>query len=52
LDELKGFHALFGPDALELTRLETAIHRRRSYGGTAPEAVQEALKTAKLEVEG
>jgi argininosuccinate lyase len=52
LSELQGFHPLFGQDALPLTRLETAIHRRRSYGGTAPEAVREALKVAKLEVEG
>jgi argininosuccinate lyase len=52
LSELQGFHPLFGEDALPLTRLETAIHRRRSYGGTAPEAVREALKVAKLEVEG
>ncbi len=51
LAELQGFHPLFGEDALPLTRLETAIHRRRSYGGTAPEAVQEALKAAQLEVE-
>jgi argininosuccinate lyase len=51
LSELQGFHPLFGEDALPLTRLETAIHRRRSYGGTAPEAVREALKVARLEVE-
>jgi argininosuccinate lyase len=52
LSELQGFHPLFGEDALPLTRLETAIHRRRSYGGTAPEAVREALQVARLEVEG
>jgi len=51
LSELQGFHPLFGEDALPLTRLETAIHRRRSYGGTAPEAVREALQVARLEVE-
>jgi argininosuccinate lyase len=51
LSELEGFHPLFGPDALPLTRLETAIHRRRSYGGTAPEAVREAVKVAKAEVD-
>lgn len=51
LSELQGFHQLFGPEALELTRLETAIHRRRSYGGTAPEAVREAIQAAGLEVE-
>jgi argininosuccinate lyase len=52
LSELQGFHPLFGEDALPLTRLETAIHRRRSHGGTAPEAVREALRQARLEVEG
>ncbi len=51
LSELEGFHPLFGQDALQLTRLETAIHRRRSYGGTAPEAVREAVKVAKSEVD-
>ncbi|MCX7601806.1 MAG: argininosuccinate lyase, partial [Meiothermus sp.] len=52
LAELQGFHPLFGEEALALTRLETAIHRRRSYGGTAPEAVRAALEEARLEVEG
>lgn len=52
LFELQAFHPLFTEEALWLTRLETAIHRRRSYGGTAPEAVREALKQARLEVEG
>ncbi len=51
LDELQGFHPLFAEDALRLTRLETAIHRRRSYGGTAPEAVSEAIRVAKSEVD-
>lgn len=50
LDELRSFHAGFGEGALALTRLETAIHRRRSYGGTAPEAVKEALEVARQEV--
>lgn len=52
LGELQNFHAAYEADALELTRLETAIHRRRSYGGTAPEAVKEALEAAKEEVGG
>ncbi|MCS7058945.1 MAG: argininosuccinate lyase [Meiothermus sp.] len=51
LAELQGFHPLFGEEALSLTRLETAIHRRKSYGGTAPEAVRQALSQAKIEVE-
>lgn len=48
--ELQSFHPLFGAEALELTRLETAIHRRRSYGATAPERVREAVEIAKREV--
>ncbi|PZA07828.1 MULTISPECIES: argininosuccinate lyase [unclassified Meiothermus] len=50
LAELQSFHPLFGAEALELTRLETAIHRRRSYGATAPERVREAIEVAKREV--
>ncbi|WP_038055460.1 argininosuccinate lyase [Thermus amyloliquefaciens] len=50
LEELQAHHPLFAEDALPLLRLETAIHRRRSYGGTAPEAVRERLLEAKKEV--
>jgi argininosuccinate lyase len=50
LEELKAHHPLFGEEALPLLRLETAIHRRRSFGGTAPEAVRERLWEAKREV--
>jgi argininosuccinate lyase len=50
LEELRAHHPLFAEDALPLLRLETAIHRRRSYGGTAPEAVRERLLEAKKEV--
>jgi len=50
LEELKAHYPLFAEDALPLLRLETAIHRRRSYGGTAPEAVRARLLEAKKEV--
>ncbi|WP_276954957.1 argininosuccinate lyase [Allomeiothermus silvanus] len=50
LQDLQGFHALFEADALELTRLETAIHRRNSQGGTAPLRVREAIEVAKKEI--
>jgi argininosuccinate lyase len=50
LEDLKAHHPLFAEDALPLLRLESAIHRRRSYGGTAPEAVRERLLEAKKEV--
>ncbi|HEU4740179.1 MAG TPA: argininosuccinate lyase [Meiothermus sp.] len=49
-EELQGFHTLFGMDALDLTRLETAIHRRSSQGGTAPHRVREAVEVAKKEI--
>lgn len=48
--ELAGYHPLFTPEALELTRLESAIHRRNSYGGTAPSQVAQAVQQAKEEV--
>ncbi len=51
LEELKAYHPLFGEDALPLLRLEAAIHRRASYGGTAPEAVRAGLEEAKRELE-
>ncbi|MDM7324532.1 MAG: argininosuccinate lyase [Thermus sp.] len=50
LEELKAHHPLFAEDALPLLRLETAIHRRSSYGGTAPKAVKERILEAKEEV--
>ncbi|WP_243089965.1 argininosuccinate lyase [Thermus neutrinimicus] len=50
LEELKAHHPLFAEDALPLLRLETAIQRRRSFGGTAPEAVRERIFEAKKEV--
>ncbi|WP_105318038.1 argininosuccinate lyase [Thermus tenuipuniceus] len=50
LEELKAHHPLFAEDALPLLRLETAIHRRGSFGGTAPKAVRERLSEAKKEV--
>ncbi|GAA6734507.1 argininosuccinate lyase [Thermus oshimai] len=50
LEELRAHHPLFAEDALPLLRLETAIHRRGSYGGTAPEAVRERVLEARKEV--
>jgi argininosuccinate lyase len=51
LEELQAVHPMFGPAALELTRLETAINRRNSYGGTAPSQVRQAVALALQEVE-
>lgn len=50
LDELRAHHPLFSEEVLPLLRLETAIHARASYGGTAPKAVWERILEAKEEV--
>jgi len=50
LEELRAHHPLFAEDALPLLQLESAIHRRNSFGGTAPEAVRERIQEAKKEV--
>ena len=50
LEELQAAHPLFGAEALELTRLESAINRRNSYGGTAPDQVRQAVAAAIQEV--
>jgi len=50
LFELKAHHPLFSEEALLLLRLDTAIHARASYGGTAPRAVRERVLEAKEEV--
>ncbi len=50
LSELKAHHPLFSEEALLLLRLDTAIHARASYGGTAPRAVRERVLEAKEEV--
>jgi argininosuccinate lyase len=50
LEELQAHHPLFSQEALPLLRLETAIHARASYGGTAPGAVRERVLEAKKEV--
>ncbi|MGQ9691907.1 MAG: argininosuccinate lyase [Thermaceae bacterium] len=50
LEELRAHHPLFSEEALPLLRLETAIHARASYGGTAPRAVRERVLEAKKEV--
>ena len=42
LDELRSFSEAFGPAAVGITP-ERAVAARRSYGGTAPERVREAL---------
>ncbi len=50
LDEFKGFSPLFEEDVLGMIDLEEAVRRRRSKGGTSPEAVKETLARVKEEI--
>jgi len=47
LEELKRFSALFEADALQTMTLEASLRSRAAAGGTAPEAVRQALAAAK-----
>jgi len=47
IDDLRSESQLFAPDALELLRPETAVARRTSPGGTAPELVTRELARAR-----
>jgi argininosuccinate lyase len=44
LDEWRRFSVLFEADVLPRLTLESAVDRRRSYGGTARADVQRRLK--------
>jgi argininosuccinate lyase len=46
LDDLRRHSPLFEEDALKVVQPEAALHARNSYGGTAPEAVQEQIELA------
>jgi argininosuccinate lyase len=50
LDELHRFHAAFAADAVGITA-ERSAAARRSWGGTAPERVQDGLQRAALAVQ-
>jgi argininosuccinate lyase len=50
LEDLRGFHADFGDDALEWVDLENAVERRDIPGGPAKKQVLAALKAAKEEL--
>ena len=47
LEELRSFSSHFGPDVMEWLKLEAALARRRVSGGTAPQAVREAIAAAR-----
>ena len=52
LEELKTFSALIKPDIFDHLTLEHMIDRRRSIGGTATEAVREAMANARKALAG
>jgi argininosuccinate lyase len=47
-EEWQRFSPLFGPDLFPRLTLESAVDRRRSYGGTARSEVQRRLRSIKL----
>jgi argininosuccinate lyase len=51
LDELRRFSDLFGTDVQQALTVEASLRARSVVGGTAPEAVRQALAQARLLVE-
>jgi argininosuccinate lyase len=47
LDELTTLSPLFGPDFREAVSVETSLRARHVYGGTAPQALEQALAEAR-----
>jgi argininosuccinate lyase len=50
LDELRSFSPLIGKDVFDYIRIENAVNRRNSIGGTARQRVVEQIKKAKKEL--
>jgi len=50
LDELQSFSPLIGKDVFDYIRIENAVNRRNSIGGTARQRVFEQIKKAKKEL--
>lgn len=44
MEQFKGFSPLLDEDILEVLKIENCVSARRSYGGTAPEAVSQAIR--------
>jgi len=51
LDVLRGFSPLIGTDVFEVLTLEGSIAARNHAGGTAPEQVRAAIRTARMELD-
>jgi argininosuccinate lyase len=50
LDELRAFSSIIGEDVFDYIRIENAVNRRNSIGGTARQRVAEQIKKAKKEL--
>ena len=50
LEELRSFSPLIGKDVFDYIRMENAVNRRNSIGGTARQRVVEQIKKAKKEL--
>jgi argininosuccinate lyase len=50
LEELRSFSPLIGKDVFDYIRIENAVNRRNSIGGTARQRVAEQIKKAKKEL--
>ncbi|MCL4560504.1 MAG: argininosuccinate lyase [Chloroflexi bacterium] len=52
LGEWQKIHLAFGEDLFAVFDPERAVRRRSAYGGTAPQAVEEQIRLAKMTLEG
>ncbi len=50
VEDLRGLSPLFGDDALVVFDFEASVARRKSVGGTAPDAVRMQIEAAKMEL--
>jgi argininosuccinate lyase len=50
LDELRSFSPVIGKDVFDYIRIENAVNRRNSIGGTARQRITEQIKKAKKEL--
>jgi argininosuccinate lyase len=51
-EDAAAIHAAVTPDALAALTVEASVASRRSYGGTAPDRVKEAIAAARGALEG
>ena len=51
LEDFKAAAAVFEPDVMDVFDFEQSVGRRKSPGGTAPEAVAEQIKLAQARLD-